>query len=62
MALMFELQRAESSGGSYSDVTDPAAKGGDLGHWISPRTHNLGQDPGDVWRVVKPVSGLQAPA
>jgi hypothetical protein len=35
---------------------------GDLGAWISPTDRALGQQPGDVWKVNKPVVDLTAPA
>jgi hypothetical protein len=37
-------------------------RAGDLGTWISPTDRSLGQQPGDVWKVSKPVVGLTAPA
>lgn len=37
-------------------------RAGDLGVWISPRPANLGQRPGDVWRLRKTVLNLAAPA
>ena len=43
----------------------PAAtqvRAGDLGTWISPTDRSLGQAPGDVWKVDKPVVDLTAPA
>ncbi len=39
-----------------------AVRGGDLGHWISPNPITLGQQPGDVWIVSKPVTGVPVPA
>lgn len=37
-------------------------RAGDLGTWISPTGRSLGQQPGDVWKVDKPVVGLTASA
>jgi hypothetical protein len=37
-------------------------RAGDLGSWISPEDSTLGQLPGDVWRLSKPVANLAAPA
>lgn len=37
-------------------------RGGDLGAWITPDDPTLGQEPGDVWRLDKPVHDLYAPA
>jgi hypothetical protein len=37
-------------------------RAGDLGTWISPTDRSLGQQPGDVWNVNKPVVDLTAPA
>jgi hypothetical protein len=46
-------------------ATDPAfveVHGGDLDTWISPPKPTLGQRPGDVWQLNKPVADLPAPA
>jgi hypothetical protein len=37
-------------------------RAGDLGTWISPQDPTLGQQPGDIWRISKPVANLVAPA
>jgi hypothetical protein len=37
-------------------------RAGDLGTWISPADSALGQRPGDVWKLSKPVFNLLAPA
>jgi hypothetical protein len=37
-------------------------RGGDLGRWLSPTPITLGQRPGDVWIVSKPVTGVPVPA
>ncbi len=37
-------------------------RAGDLGAWITPRNPTLGQLPGDVWNLAKPVVELDAPA
>jgi hypothetical protein len=37
-------------------------RAGDLGTWISPQDPMLGQQPGDIWRLSKPVANLLAPA
>jgi hypothetical protein len=44
-----------------SPVATPV-RAGDLGTWISPADRSLGQQPGDVWEVSKPVVDLKAPA
>ncbi len=33
-------------------------RGGDLGEWISPHDPTLGQQPGDVWVLKHPVTGV----
>ena len=43
-------------GGSVVD----GVPGGDLGSWLAPRNATLGQRPGDVWIVNKPVNDLRA--
>jgi CARDB len=37
-------------------------RAGDLGTWISPQDPTLGEQPGDIWRISKPVANLVAPA
>lgn len=55
MAVNFRLlERTPTSGLGYQTVTGPG-----LGVWI---TKDFGQQPGDVWRVIHPVSDLAAPA
>jgi len=45
-------------------LPDPVAlvRAGDLDTWISPQDPTLGQQPGDIWRLSKPVANLVAPA
>jgi hypothetical protein len=35
---------------------------GDLGRWLTPADPTLGRRPADVWKLVKPVIGVDAPA
>jgi len=35
-----------------------AVRGGDLGTWISPHVPTLGQQPGDLWILSHPVTGV----
>ena len=35
---------------------------GGLGVWVSPADRTLGRRPGDVWKLAKPVSDVDAPA
>jgi len=37
-------------------------RAGDLGSWTAPQDPTLGQQPGDIWRLTKPVANLLAPA
>jgi hypothetical protein len=48
--------------GSYASPDPTLVRAGDLGTWISPTDRSLGQQPGDVWRINKPVVDLTAPA
>jgi hypothetical protein len=57
MEMRFQLLRKFKGAGTYASVT-----GGDLGTWVSPSTPTLGQRPGDVWKLKKPIVGLAAPA
>jgi hypothetical protein len=58
MALKFELLRKLRRGAPWAVVS-----GHDLGKWISPTNPSgLGQLPGDVWKLLKPVFNLAAPA
>ncbi len=57
MQLQFALLRKARGSASYASVS-----GGDLGTWISPANPTLGQRPGDVWKLQKPIVGLVAPA
>lgn len=51
------LERPDGASG----YTAPVAPG--LDEWISPKDPStLGQRPGDVWKVVKPIADLAAPA
>ncbi len=47
---------------SFAAGQTVAIHGGDLGHWISPHPPTLGQQPGDVWIVRHPVTGVAVPA
>ena len=45
------------------EATPTAVVGaGDLGVWLTPKNPTLGQLPGDVWQLTKPVYDLDAPA
>jgi hypothetical protein len=45
------------------EMTPTAVVGaGDLGVWLTPKDPTLGQLPGDVWQLAKPVYDLNAPA
>lgn len=57
MQVEFRLLQRPSGARGYAPV---AAAG--LGNWVGPSDPTLGQRPGDVWRVVKPVADLAAPA
>jgi hypothetical protein len=57
MAMRFDLLTKTSTTGSYVAITQ-----GDLGTWKTPSNPTLGQRPGDVWRLNKPVVDLSAPA
>lgn len=57
MQMRFQLLRSAKGTPAYAPVT-----GGDLGTWVSPSTPTLGQRPGDVWKLQKPIVGLTAPA
>jgi hypothetical protein len=57
MAMRFDLLTRTSATGSYQAITQ-----GDLGTWKTPSNPTLGQRPGDVWRLNKPVVDLSAPA
>jgi CARDB len=57
MQMRFQLLSRAKGAAAYTPVT-----GGDLGTWVSPATPTLGQRPGDVWKLQKPIVGLAAPA
>ena len=57
MAIKFDL--LEQTAGSAPQAL---GKVGGLGVWITPIDPTLGQLPGDVWRLSKPVFNLDAPA
>src|SRR5579862_3308214 len=57
MELKFVLERRSSAGSIFTYV-----RGHGLGRWLTPTPPNLGQQPGDVWEVSKPVFNLPAPA
>jgi hypothetical protein len=58
MALRFELFTRSKTAPAWTTVS-----GGDLGMWLKPHNSTLGQRPGDVWIVSKPVNDLRnAPA
>src|SRR5437588_561385 len=57
MHLRFVLLRQWRRGGGFAEVS-----GGDLDRWKSPPDATLGEHPGDVWRLRKPVLNLAAPA
>jgi hypothetical protein len=58
--LEMQFSLLERSGGSATFQT--VVRAGDLGVWISPKDPTLGQQPGDVWELSKPVINLDAPA
>jgi hypothetical protein len=51
LAMRFQLFGAKS--GQVTPI-----RGGDLGKWISPHDTTLGQQPGDVWVLKHPVTGV----
>jgi CARDB len=57
LAMKFELLMVRSGGRAPKVV-----RSGDLGSWVTPKNPTLGQLPGDVWNVEKPVIALAAPA
>jgi hypothetical protein len=57
MAVKFDLLMS-TGGGSPQKVV----RAGDLGVWVTPKNPTLGQLPGDVWNLQKPVVALAAPA
>jgi hypothetical protein len=57
MQMRFQLLSRAKGAASFAVVT-----GGDLGTWVSPATPTLGQRPGDVWKLQKPIVGVAAPA
>jgi hypothetical protein len=58
LAVRFRLLERAAGASSYTSV--PAAG---LGRWLFPKDPStLGQRPGDVWKVVKPIADLAAPA
>jgi hypothetical protein len=57
MEVRFDLLQRLPGAASFAAVTAPG-----LGDWISPGDPTLGQRPGDVWKVIKPVADLDAPA
>lgn len=57
MAVRFELLTRVKGASGFTTVT-----GSDLGRWVSPADRTLGRRPGDVWKLIKPVVDLPAPA
>jgi hypothetical protein len=57
MAVKFDLLMSTGSGSAQKVV-----RAGGLGVWVTPRNPTLGQLPGDVWNLQKPVVALAAPA
>jgi hypothetical protein len=58
--LELEFQLLERAGGAAAWTAVPAPG---FGTWLSPASPpTLGQQPGDVWKVTKPVADLDAPA
>lgn len=57
LQLEFQLLERATGATAWSSVAAPG-----FGTWLSPSTPTLGQRAGDVWRVSKPVAGLNAPA
>lgn len=49
----------QPDGSARAHATPPAP---DLGKWVTPKDPTLGQRPRDVWRLIKPVSQVSAPA
>jgi hypothetical protein len=56
LSVRFQLLMTRKPSGPASLV-----RAGDLGTWILPADSTLGQQPGDVWKVSKPVFNLVAP-
>jgi hypothetical protein len=57
MELKFELQGRASATRPFTRV-----KGGDLNTWVTPKDPTLGQQPDDLWNLIKQVVNLKAPA
>ncbi len=60
MWLKFELLRRTAASPRYVAVR--GGRHSDLGKWVSPPDPTLGQQPGDIWQLAKPVVDLSAPA
>jgi CARDB len=57
LQVRFELLMKAKSARRFTAIS-----GRDLGNWLSPAISTLGQRPGDVWILRKPVVDLVAPA
>jgi hypothetical protein len=57
LQMRFELMTEAGDATTFTPL-----RGGDLGTWISPQQVTLGQRPGDVWKLNKPVVDVPAPA
>ena len=57
LQLKFDLTSRVNSSRPYTRV-----RGGDLSTWVTPKDPTLGQQPDDVWNVIKQVVDLKAPA
>ena len=58
LSVRFELL-AQPAGTSTPHIVGATAG---LGVWVSPADRTLGRRPGDVWKLAKPVSDVDAPA
>jgi CARDB len=57
MQLKFDLLSRAGSSRPFARV-----RGGDLNTWVTPKDPTLGQQPNDVWNLIKQVVDLKAPA
>ncbi|MBV9817982.1 MAG: hypothetical protein JOZ07_06475 [Solirubrobacterales bacterium] len=58
LQLRFQLLEQPAGSSSFTEVTG----GRGLGVWLTPQNPTLGQRPGDIWELTKPVLDLAAPA
>jgi CARDB len=57
LQLKFDLLSRASGSRPFARV-----RGGDLNTWVTPKDPTLGQQPNDVWNLIKQVVDLKAPA